>query len=88
MLRRQELSPWLSALYVSPEYRKRGIGNELINTVLNHCSRKGFKHVFLFIDIRYITHLEKYYKERGWIFLDEETDSDGNRTKILFHELS
>jgi GNAT superfamily N-acetyltransferase len=87
MLRRQELSPWLSALYVSPEYRGKGIGNELINAVLNHCSRKGFKIVFLFIDIRYITQLEKYYKDRGWIFLDEETDSDGNRTKILFHEL-
>jgi GNAT superfamily N-acetyltransferase len=87
MLKRQELSPWLSALYVSPEYRNRGIGNELIQTVLNHCSRKGFQYVFLFIDIRYITQLEKYYKERGWIFLDEETDSDGNRTKILFHEL-
>jgi len=87
MLRRQELSPWLSALYVSPEYRERGVGTELIRAVLNFCSYKGFKRTFLFIDSRFMDELEKFYGTRGWIFLDEDTDSDGNRTKILFHEL-
>jgi len=86
MIKRQELSPWLSALYVSPDYRERGIGTELIRAVLNLCSYKGFPRVFLFIDSRFMKQLESYYKSRGWIFLDEETDSDGNRTKILFHE--
>lgn len=87
MLRRQDLSPWLSALYVSPEYRERGIGTELIRSVLNFCSKAGFKRIFLFIDIRFITQLENYYSTRGWVFLDDEIDSDGNRTKILFHEI-
>jgi len=87
MIRRQELSPWLSALYVSPEYRERGVGSELIRAVLNICSYKGFKRVFLFIDCRYMKELENFYKTRGWIFLDDEIDSDGNSTKILFHEL-
>jgi GNAT superfamily N-acetyltransferase len=87
MLRRQELSPWLSALYVSPEYRERGVGTELIRAVLNYCSYKGFKRIFLFIDCRFMNKLENYYRTRGWIFLDEDMDSDGNRTKILFHEL-
>ncbi len=87
MISRRELSPWLSALYVSPEYRERGIGTELIKTVQNFSSYKGFKRIFLFIDIRYLEKLEKYYAERGWIFLDEDLDSDGNITKILFHEL-
>ena len=87
MLRRQELSPWLSALYVSPEYREKGVGTELIRAVLNFCSYKGFKRIFLFIDSRFMDELEKFYGTRGWIFLDEDIDSDGNRTKILFHEL-
>jgi len=87
MMKRQELSPWLSALYVSPDYRERGVGTELIRAVLNRCSNKGFKRVFLFIDSRHMEMLESYYRNRGWIFLDEETDSDGNMTKILFHEL-
>ncbi len=87
MVSRQELSPWLSALYVSPDYRERGVGTALIRTVLNFCSYKGFKRIFLFIDIRFISELEKFYGNRGWIFYDEDMDSDGNRTKILFHEL-
>lgn len=88
MISRQELSPWLSALYVSPEYRERGVGTELIRTVLNFCPYMGFKRIFLFIDIRFIKELEKFYGTRGWIYYDEDMDSDGNRTKILFHELT
>lgn len=87
LLKREDLSPWLSALYVSPDYRERGIGTELINAVINLCAYKGFRRVFLFIDSRHMKELEVYYKARGWIFLDVDTDSDGNRTKILFHEL-
>lgn len=87
MISRQELSPWLSALYVSPEYRERGVGTALIRTVLNFCSYMGFKRIFLFIDIRFLNELEKFYGTRGWIFYDEDMDSDGNRTKILFYEL-
>ena len=87
MIKRQELSPWLSALYVTHEYRKRGVGTELIRAVLHSCSSRGFKRVYLFIDSRYIQELENFYGTRGWIFLDEETDSDGNMTKILFYEL-
>jgi len=87
MISRRELSPWLSALYVSPDYRERGVGTELIRAVFNLCSSRGFKRVFLFIDSRFIKALEKFYGNQGWIFLDMDTDSDGNRTKILFHEL-
>lgn len=87
MLRRQDLSPWLSALYVSPDYREKGVGSELIRTVLNYCYSKGFKRIYLFIDSRFMSSLEKFYGTRGWIFLDEDYDSDGNRTKILFHEI-
>ncbi len=87
MQSRRELAPWLSALYVSPEYRERGIGSELIRAVLNYCSYAGFKRIFLFIDVRFMEKLENYYTTRGWIFLDEDLDSDGNITKILFHEL-
>jgi len=87
MVSRQELSPWLSALYVSPEYRERGIATELIRSVLSYCAGRGFKRVFLFIDSRYMEALDKFYAERGWIFLDEDYDSDGRKTKILFHEL-
>ena len=84
---REELTPWLSALYVLPDHRNRGIGTELINAVLNSSSEKGFKRIFLFLDNRGIIKLEKYYSARGWIYFDDVFDSEGNNTKILFHEL-
>lgn len=84
---REDLLPWLSALYVIPEHRKKGIGTQLINTVLDTALKMKYGRIFLFIDSRYMDRLEKYYTSRGWIFLDEDTDSDGNRTKILFYEL-
>ena len=87
MITRQDISPWLSALYVSPDYRKRGIGTQLIKSVFSLCSDKSYDRVFLFIDSRNIDELEKFYAANGWIFLDEDIDSDGNRTKILFHQV-
>ncbi|MCL2154278.1 MAG: GNAT family N-acetyltransferase [Leptospirales bacterium] len=84
---REDLTPWLSALYVLPDYRNRGIGSELINAVLNSSQEKGFRRIFLFLDNRGIIELEKYYSARGWIYLDDSSDSEGNNTKILFHEL-
>ena len=85
---REELYPWLSALYVAPEYRNRGIGEKLIDTVITQCTKKKFRRVFLFIDSRNMEFLEKFYKKRGWVYYDEDTDSDGNRTKIFFYEIN
>lgn len=85
--RREEISPWLSALYVAPEFRETGIGDRLIRTVIDDCRKKKIKRIFLFLDSRNLSRLEKYYTKRGWIYYDDETDSDGNRTKIFFYEL-
>lgn len=87
LARREELSPWLSALYVAPEYREQRIGERLISTVIDDCRKKKMKRIFLFLDSRNLSRLERYYTKRGWIYYDDETDSDGNRTKIFFYEL-
>lgn len=84
---REELSPWLSALYVAPDYRGKGIGERLMDTVIDDCKTNKVKRIFLFLDSRNLTVLEKYYRKRGWIYYDDERDSDGNRTKIFFYEL-
>lgn len=84
---REELTPWLSALYVAPDHRRRGIGERLIDTVINDCAKKKYKRVFLFIDSRNMETLERFYRKRGWKYYDEERDSDGNRTKIYFYEI-
>jgi len=88
LARREEISPWLSALYVAPEYRRRGIGDRLIKTVIDDCAGKKYKRVFLFIDSRNMASLERFYRKRGWKYYDEDTDSDGNRTKIFVYEIN
>ena len=87
LMSREDLTPWMSALYVLPDYRNIGIGSELINAALNASRLKGFKKIFLFLDNRDIIELEKYYSVRGWMYFDDGYDSDGNSTKIFFHEL-
>lgn len=86
MLNRPDLSPWMSALYVTPEYRNTGIGKLLISAVLQDCQDNGIKRIFLFVDSRYREKLSAYYSKLGWVFLDEEKDSDGNQTRIYFYE--
>jgi GNAT superfamily N-acetyltransferase len=87
LLSRDDLTPWLSALYVLPDFRKKGIGSELIAAVLNSSRQKGFGKIFLFLDNRDIAKLEKYYSSRRWIYLDDGVDAYGNNTKIFFYEL-
>lgn len=87
MLKRPDLSPWLSALYVTPEYRNTGIAELLISAVIQDCADNGIRRIFLFADSRHLEKLVNYYTRRGWVYLDEERDSDGNMTKIFFYEI-
>ncbi len=83
---RLELGPWLSALYVAPEFRKRGIAERLITEIKKQCSSIAVPRVFLFIDNKNMDYLEKYYRNKNWIFLEDSLDSDGHETKIFFLE--
>lgn len=44
---RQDLYPWLSALYVKENKRGKGVGQELQNFLVEYCRIKGFKELFL-----------------------------------------
>jgi predicted N-acetyltransferase YhbS len=47
---RSELTPWLAALYVRPEYRRRGIGSLLVYTLQQAAVRLGFRLMYLGTD--------------------------------------
>lgn len=79
---RKDLFPWLSTLYVPPEFRERGVGEELINKVIYESREMGYGSLYLFIDNRNFTRLEEYYTSRGWQYLDSAPDSDGGIAKI------
>ncbi len=65
-----DLHPWLAALLVAPEYRKKGIGEQLIISVEALAKELEFKEIYVG------TGEESGMSEatlinRGWVFLDK-----------------
>ena len=76
------LSPWLSALFVIPMYRRRGIANALIDTVKEEARNRGYPKLYLFADHKNLSYLSRYYSSRGWIFEEKAVDGDGCETAV------
>jgi len=71
---RQDLWPWLCALYVDPDARGRGCGRLLIDRAREDAHRAGFPYVYLCTD--HIGYYEKYgfeYIGRGYHPWGEES---------------
>ena len=49
--RRPHLFPWLAALVVVPEHRRRGLGSLLVRRVIEEATRLGYEELFLGTDI-------------------------------------
>ncbi len=79
---RQDLSPWLGALYVSEKHRGRGIAAKLIDKVLEKVSKMEYKAIYLRTE-----HTADYYKTRNWSFLSNEVDIDGRNTEVYLFDL-
>ena len=84
---RQDLSPWLSALYVVPEFRNQGIGSRMINRIIEESQNAGYKNLHLFIDNRDKARLEEYYAKRGWQYLDSSPGPDNQSAKIFRYSI-
>lgn len=82
LLSRQDLYPWLSALFVKEEYRGKRIGQELQKFLINYCQEKGYKEIFLYTD------LCNYYEKTGWQYIEDGIEYSGGSMKIYKQELS
>lgn len=82
LLSRQDLFPWLSALYVKEEYRNRTIGQELQRFLTNYCRKKGYQELFLYTDIC------NYYEKTGWQYLEDGFEYSGGKIRIYKKKLS
>lgn len=58
---RNELSPWLAGLYVKEEFRKRGLGRLLVESVTGLAAQMGIGELFL-----YTPSAEDFYRRLGW----------------------
>lgn len=69
LLSRQDLTPWLAALYVATEYRGRGLGRQLQDFVKDFSRRAGFAHLYLY------TTFSGYYERHGWDAIGDGIES-------------
>jgi GNAT superfamily N-acetyltransferase len=67
---RQELTPWIAALWVEPEFRRHGIAFELIQAARNEAAGQGY-------DICYLCATPSnspYYFARGFHLLESDVE--------------
>ena len=76
LLSRQDLYPWLSALFVKENYRGKRIGQELQHFLIKYCREVGFNELFLYTDIC------DYYEKTGWEYLEDGVEYSGEYIKL------
>lgn len=85
---RKDINPWLSSLYVIPEFRGRGIGERLTVEIQKKASVLNYKKIYLFLGNSESGLLKNFYQKRGWKYFDHAIDNDGNDTEIYIYNLS
>jgi N-acetylglutamate synthase-like GNAT family acetyltransferase len=66
---RPDLMPWLGSLAVRTDYRNKGIGRQLIESVKQEAKKFGFSELYLFAFDRTIP---VYYQSLGWKIIDTD----------------
>lgn len=69
---RQDLTPWLAALYVHPFHRNKGIALLLIERLITEAQRLGFTELFLVTE-----EAKALYEKFGWTELEKTTTPYG-----------
>jgi len=62
---RMDLTPWLAAVYVLPEFRGQGIGSQLVRAIEDVATRLQLKQLYLFTPDR-----ADFYARLGWSVLE------------------
>ena len=78
----QELSPWLSAVYVLPEQRGRGIGTKLVKSIELLSAHLDVEKLYLFTPDQ-----EGFYTRMNWTVL-ERTRHREKDVAIMVKEIS
>ncbi len=74
---RKELTPWVAGVYVDPAERGNGIGQALVERVIEEARALGFPCLYLFT-----FSTEKYYERLGWEVV-ERTEYMGSEVTVM-----
>jgi len=81
MLARMELTPWLAAVYVAPEFRNRGVGSSLVQTAMQEARVLALDRLYLFTPDQI-----HFYRRLGWQPL-ERVSYRGERVTIMVYDI-
>ena len=76
---RENLSPWLAAVGVLPDFRGRGVGSALVRAVVDEAARIGVATLYLYTTS---TENEAFYRSLGWS-VRERVEYLGKRRVIM-----
>ena len=79
MAARMDLSPWLAAVYVAPEFRNRGIGSALVGAVMDEAKALGVQDLYLFTPDRM-----RFYGRLGWKVLEHRAHQGADVTVMVY----
>ncbi len=60
------MTPWLSSVYVTPEFRGQGVGQQLVSAVESLAKDLQFEQIYLFTPDK-----EKWYMKLNWHLYEE-----------------
>lgn len=70
---RMELTPWLAGVFVGEQFRRRGIGAQLVRRIMREAGRLKVPLLYL-----YTVHSENFYAALGWTLLERTTYREQN----------
>lgn len=81
LISRQDLTPWLAALYVDESQRGSGLGLRLQQHVQDFGRRAGFSELYLYSDF------SGYYERHGWRYIGDALDYPDRPVRLYHREL-
>ena len=82
LISRQDLFPWMAALYVAPDARGRGIAGQLQQHVIDYARRLGHPQLYLYSACR------DFYERFGWQYIGEGLDYPATAVSLYRYDLS
>jgi predicted N-acetyltransferase YhbS len=82
LISRQDLYPWMAALYVAPEARGQGLAGKLQQHVIEYARAQGYSELFLYSACR------DFYERFGWQYIGEGLDYPASAVSLYRYDLS
>ncbi|MFD3247962.1 GNAT family N-acetyltransferase [Rahnella aquatilis] len=81
LISRQDLTPWLAALYVDKDFRSCGLGQQLQTFVLEQSRCSGFRELYLYAEFT------GYYERFGWNYIGDALDYPDKPVRVYHQSL-